>query len=107
MNIDEILETIRKRRRAEWRELYREKWINARIWVQEHAEKAFVLAIVIGILFVLAFKLIVSLAVLAAIFGAALYYLADPSELENAGKTGEETPVRPAPPVDKDDGPAL
>ncbi len=107
MNIDEILETLRKRRRAEWRELYREKWINARIWVQENAEKAFVVAIILGVILVLFFKLVVSLAFLVLILGAALFFLADPTELESGITTEEERPVKPVPPADEDNGPAL
>ena len=80
MNIDEILKALRSRSREEWLEFYREKWINTRIYVQEHGERAALAGFIIGLFLVLAFRLVVSLALLVLIAGLAVYLLADPKK---------------------------
>ena len=78
MGIEEVLQAIRSRRREEWSEFYRDRWINFRIWVQEHPEKAAIAALATGFLLWPAFRLIISIILLLCLVAAALYVLAEP-----------------------------
>ena len=80
MNIEDLLKAIRSRRREEWLEFYREKFIDARIWVQEHGERASIGALVLGVFLVLAFRFIISLFLLCGLAAVVIYFLADSSE---------------------------
>jgi len=80
MNIDSIVARIRSRTREEWEQVPRSLVIDLRIWIQENAEKAAVGALAVGILFVLAFKLIVGLVFLAGVIGYVIWSIALPGD---------------------------
>lgn len=89
----EILAKIRAKSREEWRDLALARIAVLRILVQEHAEIAFVAGVGIGILFVLAFKLIIFLLVVAVLVGFLIWNIARPeSECE---RVKLETPPMP------------
>jgi len=93
-SFEEFLRSVRTNSREEWSEIAKDSWVKARIWVQEHGEKAAAIALVFGIIIVVAFKLVFSLFILALILGAALYFLADPKPIakpETSKQVAEES----------------
>ena len=74
-----ILAKVRSRTREEWANALREGRTEVRIWMQEHGEKAAIIAFSLGLLIALAFKLFVGLAVLAVLLGYVVWYLAPPA----------------------------
>ncbi len=75
---DRLIVAIRTRSREEWVRLLREKWMNVRIWVQEHSEWAAVICVVLGAFIVLAFSLVIWIVVLGAIVGFVVWSIALP-----------------------------
>jgi hypothetical protein len=82
-----IVDYIRRRTREEWSAYALEHWTNARIWIQEHGELAALLALFVGIFLVLAFKLVITVLVIAAILLYVVWLIALPGE-----KAGSRTP---------------
>ena len=75
-----ILDSIRRRSREEWADLFRDRVTDLRIWIQEHAEKAFFVALVLGAILILFFKIIFWLVFIVAVLGAAAYFYALPAQ---------------------------
>lgn len=88
MPFDDILQQIRKKSREEWTDLLRDTWTDLRIWIQEHGEIAALAGIVIGMFFVLAFKLVIGLLVLVLIAGYVVWNIAQPGSGDGA-KSGD------------------
>lgn len=59
---------------------------STRIWVQEHGEQAFVLGLLAGVVVVLAFPLVAFLFALALLFGALVWFLAEPGDGEHTSR---------------------
>lgn len=77
--IDKIITEIRRKSRAEWENLAKEKFTSLRIWIQENGEKAAVLSLILGVIVVLFFKIIMILLVLCALGITLVWALALPS----------------------------
>jgi len=71
-----IVEVIRSRTRSEWRDYVRERFTDARIWVQEHGEKAAFLTFFVGLFIALFFKLFIFLVVVGIIAGYIVWFMA-------------------------------
>jgi hypothetical protein len=67
---------LRKRSKREWKRLGHQLQYNCRIWLQEHGELALIAGLLTGIVVVLAFKLFVTLAILAVVIGMIIWALA-------------------------------
>ena len=74
----DFLQEIRKRSREEWEQFGLDKWTDLRIWVQEHGERAALIALVAGVSLVLFFKLVLILLIIAALICFAVLYTAVP-----------------------------
>ena len=75
---DPIIQWIRARSREEWEQLAIRRWTDARIWIQEHAEVAALIAIGVGIFIVLAFKLVFTVCFLSGVAGLLIWQIAEP-----------------------------
>ena len=74
-----IVDEIRKKSREEWAQLPREKLTEARIWIQEHAEKAFLAGLLAGVVLIAAFKIVLTIGVLAIACYVAVLAVARPT----------------------------
>ena len=93
---DRMIRAIRSRSREEWRALAFDRWTLLRIWIQEHGEKAAIYALFGGIIFVLAFKAVVLIAILGLLAGYIIYFVALPeSSAADAFSKAEEPANRP------------
>jgi hypothetical protein len=70
MAFEKIVAAIRKKSREEWEELPREAYADARSWIQANPERAALGAFGIGVVLVIAFKIIFTVLFLG--FAAAL-----------------------------------
>ena len=70
----------------------RDKWIEYRIWVQEHGEKSALAALVFGIIFVLLFKLLMWILTLVFIAGCVIYLVALPESTADSQSRGSSDP---------------
>ena len=84
-----FIDSIKQRSRPEWEQLTRDRWTELRIWIQENGELAAVVSLVVGIFFVLAFKLVVILAVIIGLGGYGIWYLA-PTQSGSSAKPFDE-----------------
>lgn len=71
-----IVEIIQRRSKEEWEQFAKNRFIDLRIWLQEHGEQSFVLALVLGILFVLLFKLFVFIAAALVLVSYSIWHIA-------------------------------
>ena len=69
-------EALRRRTRSQWESTAREVVTDFRIWIQENPEKGFVAGILAGLIFALAFRVILVLVVLGLGALAAFWYFA-------------------------------
>ena len=81
-----LVDQIRKKSRQAWLKEALAYWINLRIMVQEHGEMFFVLGVAFGIFFVLFYKLVVLILVLAILASFAIWFIAPP-ESDNVTAT--------------------
>lgn len=93
--LESLIARIRSRSRDEYLQLAREKLISIRIWIQEHPEPAFLVAIALGALLILMFKFILSLGGLAVVFAFVIYSIAQPASAQQRG--GSVTPTTGGP----------
>jgi hypothetical protein len=70
MVIERLIGSIRRRSREEWERIPRDLYLDGRAWVQANPERAAGAAFLVGIVLVLAFKLVFTVLFLA--FAAAL-----------------------------------
>lgn len=70
MAIDSLVGWVRRRSREEWERIPRDAYADARVWIQANPERAAGVAFVVGIVIVIAFKVVFTVAFLA--FAAAL-----------------------------------
>jgi len=70
MAFDGLIGFIRRRSREEWERIPREAYLDGRAWVQANPERAAGMAFLVGIVIVLAFKIVFTVVFLA--FAAAL-----------------------------------
>ncbi len=82
----DILEKIRTKSREQWVELAKGYVDDVRIWIEDNGIKASALALVVGMVFILFFKLFATLIVLAALVGFFIWSVAIP-EAELKSKT--------------------
>lgn len=75
-----LVDEIQKKSREEWEDLLRTKWTDLRIWIQENAEIACAAALALGVLLVLAFKIVVLVAIVCVLLGFGVWYVALPRE---------------------------
>lgn len=78
-----IVEMIRSRSREEWIKLLRDRWLDLRIFVQENGELGFIAAFISGILFIIFFKLLISLLILLALTFFLIWNIAEPTVHNN------------------------
>ncbi len=69
-------EALRQRSRKQWEALARETVTDFRIWIQENPEKGFVAGILAGLIFALAFRVILVLLLVGLGTLAAFWYFA-------------------------------
>lgn len=74
--LDKLLTKIRQRSREQWVELLKGSVTDMRIWIQENGEKAALVALVLGVILVAAFKLIFTLLVVAVLIFSIIWVLA-------------------------------
>jgi hypothetical protein len=89
--INPLIEKIRSRSREQWQAHYRERWTDLRIWIQEHGEQAAIVALVLGILFVLFFRLFIAIIMLALLAGYIVWHIAEP-ESRRSGPNSDSNP---------------
>ncbi|MCO6431923.1 MAG: hypothetical protein J5J00_13775 [Deltaproteobacteria bacterium] len=87
----DIIGSIKRRTREEWIQLFREKWLDLRIIVQENGEAALVAGILGGIIFVLAFRFFIALAVIGMLVVFLILNIAE-SEKEIASSAKNSSP---------------
>lgn len=75
---DQMIARIRERNREDYQALLKDRVTDVRIWIQENPERSFIVALVIGSLFVLFFKTLLALAGLAAVIGFVIWSIALP-----------------------------
>ena len=75
--MDNLLKAIRRRKRGEWVKLLRDYLTNFRIWIQENGEKAALVSLVVGVILVVAFKLIFTLAIVGVLLGIGVWFIAE------------------------------
>lgn len=75
---DSIIAMIRTRSREGWEAYVRARCVAAREWAQNHGEKAAVVAFVLGMVLVLAFKLVVGLLMISVLLGYGVWHIALP-----------------------------
>ncbi len=85
-----LVEEIRKKSREEWVQLPKEKVTEARIWIQENPEKAFLAGLAAGVVVVAAFKAVVWIIVLALLCFVAILAIAHPAGIAPGGSGPEE-----------------
>lgn len=93
MAFEKIVQAIRKRSREEWEEVPREAYADVRAWIQANPERAALGAFGIGIVLVIAFKLIFTVLFLGFAAALVVWQIALPREEMNS---------RPAPPSNND-----
>lgn len=71
-----LIERLRRITREEWEELIKRRFIDLRIWIQEHPERASVLSLLAGIVFVLLFKLVMWIVIILGLVVFVLWYFA-------------------------------
>jgi len=69
-------EVLRQRTRKQWEAMAREMVTDCRIWIQENPEKGFVAGILAGLIFALAFRVILVLLFVGVGTLAAFWYFA-------------------------------
>ena len=74
-----LVEEIRKKSREEWAQFPREKVTEIRIWIQEHAEKAFLVGLISGVVLIAAFKIVLTIAILAVLCFVVVLAIAKPT----------------------------
>jgi len=74
-----LVENIRKRTREEYEELVRERFTALRIWIQEHPERASIISLIAGIIFVLLFKLVMWIFMVLLAIAFSIWYIACPA----------------------------
>lgn len=85
-----ILERIRSRSREQWQTWAKDNWTDLRIWIQENGELSALIGLLLGIFIVLAFRLIITLTVLALLLVFAAWCYAKPdSALSATGRTSK------------------
>jgi hypothetical protein len=72
MNKD-YFEKVRSKNKEEWQSLLAEKWNDLRSWVQANGELGFAVGFIIGVIVVLAFKVVVALVAVAVLVGLAVW----------------------------------
>jgi hypothetical protein len=75
-----LAEIVRSRTRRGWVEFGRQKLLTLRNWIQDHGERAAILACVLGMLLVIFFKLFVFFVALAVIIAYLVWYFAPVGE---------------------------
>ncbi len=86
-----VVEEIRKRSREEWLKLLQSRFVNARIWIQENGEAAFVVGLVLGLAIVFFHKFLIFLLAVSVILGFGAYQLSySAAELERRKSEGSE-----------------
>ena len=74
----DLHERIRRHSREEWRQLAKDKFVNLRIWIQEHGEQAAIVSLIAGVLLVVFFEVFVWLALIGAALAGAGWLYAEP-----------------------------
>ena len=98
-----IVDKIRSRSREEWSELVKSKWIDLRIFVQENGELGFIAAFVLGIVFILFFKLVITVLILCFLAGFLVWNIAEPrKEQPGTEPAAPKMNVHPKDPFDDD-----
>jgi len=80
-----IVEEIRKKSREQWIEMPKERYSELRIWIHENPEKAFAAGLGCGMAVMLAFSIIVTIIILAAICFGIILYVAKPRDASELG----------------------
>lgn len=96
----DILGRIREKSREQWVELAKGYVDDVRIWIEDNGIKASALALVVGMVFILFFKLFVTLIILAALVGFFIWSVALPEALSKSSSTT----VNGSPPDDPKNG---
>lgn len=86
------IDEIRKKSREEWETLAQDKVRDVRIWVQENGEKAFAGGLIVGMFFILFFKLFLGIVIFGGLLTYAVWYTAIPSN----GKKPEDRGGNPS-----------
>ena len=86
-----VFSDLQSMNRTELKKWLQDLVINARIWLQEHGEFALVVGVTVGVLAVVAFKLLILLVVAAAIGVGLLFYMA-PEAVPAQGSPREVPP---------------
>lgn len=78
---DRLIAAIRVKSREEWLRMLREKWMSFRIWIQEHGELAALVGLIFGAAVILAFSLVVWVAIICLLAGFVIWSVALPEGL--------------------------
>jgi hypothetical protein len=93
---DNLIAKIRRHSREDYRQLVVDGFTEARIWVQEHGEQSAVLGVVIGVAFILFFKIFFWAAFLLLCCWFVIWFTAQPeSEMEFAASEDLGSKVEP------------
>jgi len=80
-----IVDYIRQKNREQYLGELKAKWVELRIWIQENGELAFIVGLVIGLLFVSYIRVFLGIFAVLVVAGFVVYQIALPG-----GGSGEE-----------------
>ena len=76
MDLTSLIQKIRATTQEEWNALAQDWVVNARIWIQEHGERAFIVGAVVGMIVIIFIRLVLGLVIFGGLAAYAVWYSA-------------------------------